>query len=607
MLAAVPWLDFIAVRALFGSALAPYALETLLVLALVTLGGTWLVSGDLARRWLINRVLRRGGSCGGCGYRLVGLPIGPNRTVTCPECGRALDVSLFPDCCVPATDGVDRFMPSAGMVFERMPWWTASRQRALARSAVAAVLAIVGAYGALLALAWWNVRSARSDLAQLPTAQEMCDRINRASGVRIDPLAPPKSVRELVRSDHSDVEKLRNSAFMIGYMFQPLRARWGGGSEYAIDPVIMETATGSLRLKVTEFDWSVTALKEWVASRGGIGRFLERMRDPVMPMVLVQQDVQILAERLDLFDMPPVDLLGDCGEAWAAIGVMEGNAAAFVDGIELVLAVDRSDRSMFPVPHRGPGEVALGRSGCTVLAATAIRASGESVGAALAAAIARQSGEPDAEALAAAELVQRRRMLCRAMEHWDREVGSPWLLWSSWSMSRYIGQGATLAGFIPWVGMHGPQRAALDSAGIVVMEQTLLEPSARDNAALQRACDDLVAAGPVAAHMAWLRWDLVTARDVMLAWRRTLATVVAIERFRAAEGRLPESLDELVPRFVAALPKDPRSDGPLRYQRAPEADTRGFGYRLWSLASDESPTAVSPGESTSPNAEFPPN
>jgi hypothetical protein len=260
------------------------------VLALVTLGGTWLVSGDLARRWLINRVLRRGGSCGGCGYRLVGLPIGPNRTVTCPECGRALDVSLFPDCCVPATDGVDRFMPSAGMVFERMPWWTASRQRALARSAIAAVLAIVGAYGALLALAWWNVRSARSDLAQLPTAQEMCDRINRASEVSIDLMDHPKSVRELVWYDHPDVEKLRNSAFMIGYMFQPMRARWGGGSESALDPVIMVTETGSPSLSGTEFDWSITALKEWVASRGGIGRFLERMRAPVMPMVLDDHD-----------------------------------------------------------------------------------------------------------------------------------------------------------------------------------------------------------------------------------------------------------------------------------------------------------------------------
>ena len=193
------------------------------------------------------------------------------------------------------------------------------------------------------------------------------------------------------------------------------------------------------------------------------------------------------------------------------------------------------------------------------------------------------------------------------MEVWDLEVGSLRLLWSAWSRSRFTGRGATLAGFIPWVGVYGPQRAALDSAGIVVVEQSLLEPSARDNAALQRACDDLVAAGPVAAHMAWLRWELVAARDAMLAWRRTLATVVAVERFRAAAGRLPESLDELVPRFIAALPKDPRSDGPLRYQRAPEAETRGFGYRLWSLASDESPTAVSPGESWPRGLEFPPN
>ena len=607
MLAAVPWLDFIAVRALFGSALAPYALETLLVLALVTLGGTWLVSGDMARRWLINRVLRRGGSCGGCGYRLVGLPIGPNRTVTCPECGRALDVSLFPDCCVPATDGVDRFMPSAGMVFERMPWWTASRQRALGRSAVAAVLAIVGAYGALLALAWWNVRSARSDLAQLPTAQEMCDRMNRASGVSIDPLAPPKSVRELVWYDHSDVEKLRNSAFMIGNMFQPMRARWGGGSESALDPVIMVTETGSPSLSGTEFDWSITALKEWVASRGGIGRFLERMRAPVMPMVIVELGGQAASDGLDAIDMPPVDLLGDCGEAWAAIGFMEGNAAAFVDGIEMMLAVDRSDRSMPLVWRRDPRGGALGRDGCTVLAATAIRAAGEPVGAALAAAIERQSGEPDAKALAAAELDHRRRVLCWAMEYYVLQVSDPSVLWSQLGRSSFMGNGEILFGFIPWVGMYGPQRTALDSAGIVMVDQTLLEPSARDDAALHRACNALIAAGRITAYMGFTRWQIVTARDVMLAWRRTLATVVAVERFRAAAGRLPESLDELVPRFIAALPKDPRSDGPLRYQRAPEAETRGFGYRLWSLASDESPTAVSPGESWPRGLEFPPN
>lgn len=607
MLAAVPWLDFIAVRALFGSVWAPWAPETLLVLALVTLGGTWLVSGDLARRWLINRVLRRGGSCGGCGYRLVGLPIGPNRTVTCPECGRALDVSLFPDCCVPATDGVDRFMPSAGMVFERMPWWTASRQRALARSAIAAVLAIVGAYGALLALAWWNVRSARSDLAQLPTAQEMCDRMNRASGVSIDPLAPPKSVRELVWYDHPDVEKLRNSSFMIGNMFQPMRARWGGGSESALDPVIMVTETGSPSLSGTEFDWSITALKEWVASRGGIGRFLERMRAPVMPMVIVELGGQAASDGLDAIDMPPVDLLGDCGEAWAAIGFMEGNAAAFVDGIEMMLAVDRSDRSMPLVWRRDPRGGALGRDGCTVLAATAIRAAGEPVGAALAAAIERQSGEPDAKALAAAELDHRRRVLCWAMEYYVLQVSDPSVLWSQLGRSSFMGNGEIFFGFIPWVGMYGPQRTALDSAGIVMVDQTLLEPSARDDAALHRACNALIAAGRITAYMGFTRWQIVTARDVMLAWRRTLATVVAVERFRAAAGRLPESLDELVPRFIAALPKDPRSDGPLRYQRAPEAETRGFGYRLWSLASDESPTAVSPGESWPRGLEFPPN
>jgi hypothetical protein len=37
--------------------------------------------------------------------------------------------------------------------------------------------------------------------------------------------------------------------------------------------------------------------------------------------------------------------------------------------------------------------------------------------------------------------------------------------------------------------------------------------------------------------MGFTRWQIVTARDVMLAWRRTLATVVAVERFRAENRR----------------------------------------------------------------------
>ncbi len=42
-------------------------------------------------------------------------------------------------------------------------------------------------------------------------------------------------------------------------------------------------------------------------------------------------------------------------------------------------------------------------------------------------------------------------------------------------------------------------------------------------------------------------------------------TALAIEQFRRANGKLPESLDELVPEFLAAIPMDPMDGEPLRY------------------------------------------
>jgi tetratricopeptide (TPR) repeat protein len=62
----------------------------------------------------------------------------------------------------------------------------------------------------------------------------------------------------------------------------------------------------------------------------------------------------------------------------------------------------------------------------------------------------------------------------------------------------------------------------------------------------------------------------------------TLARVAcALERHRLATGAYPESLDELVPRFLNRVPPDPVNGGPLRYRR--EAPDR---FLLYSVALD---------------------
>ncbi len=55
---------------------------------------------------------------------------------------------------------------------------------------------------------------------------------------------------------------------------------------------------------------------------------------------------------------------------------------------------------------------------------------------------------------------------------------------------------------------------------------------------------------------------------------------LAIERFRLAEGRLPDSLDELAPAFLDEVPVDPFDGQPLRYRRLDD------GYVVYSVGTD---------------------
>jgi hypothetical protein len=58
------------------------------------------------------------------------------------------------------------------------------------------------------------------------------------------------------------------------------------------------------------------------------------------------------------------------------------------------------------------------------------------------------------------------------------------------------------------------------------------------------------------------------------------ATGLAVERFRRARGKMPDSLGEVTPQFLAAVPTDPFDGAPLRYRRL------ASGYVIYSLGAD---------------------
>ena len=99
---------------------------------------------------------------------------------------------------------------------------------------------------------------------------------------------------------------------------------------------------------------------------------------------------------------------------------------------------------------------------------------------------------------------------------------------------------------------------------------------------------------------------------------RSLAALLAAERYRRAKGRWPASLAELVPEFLAAVPADPYDGAPLRYRRlddgvtayavgADRVDDGGaighklptepgadVGHRLWDVAQRRRPAGPAP-------------
>ncbi|HRK33564.1 MAG TPA: hypothetical protein PLJ47_03125 [Candidatus Hydrogenedentes bacterium] len=65
---------------------------------------------------------------------------------------------------------------------------------------------------------------------------------------------------------------------------------------------------------------------------------------------------------------------------------------------------------------------------------------------------------------------------------------------------------------------------------------------------------------------------------------RVAAAAIAVERYRIASGKLPDSLDALVPRFLESVPQDPFDGAPLRYIR----EDKGFAvYSIGENMTDE--------------------
>ena len=104
---------------------------------------------------------------------------------------------------------------------------------------------------------------------------------------------------------------------------------------------------------------------------------------------------------------------------------------------------------------------------------------------------------------------------------------------------------------------------------------------------------------------------------------RTAVATLATERFRLDHARWPESLDQLVPKYLAAVPNDPFIPGPLKLRKFPDGlfiysvgydghddggkinpkmrmrDGADLGFRLWHVARRRQPAETKPADKPS--------
>jgi len=529
-----------------------------------------LISRDVLLRLLVRRVLRGTARCPSCDYSAMGLVVSANHAVTCPECGQSIDITAYRDHCVRGADGALRFMPPRGLVFEENRLWAPQRRRAVFRSVWRIGLVILLAVGIVvlpvvsLALAqWW---SARADLDSLPTPEQL-------DAALLPPGTPPSA-----GSIAAPMSEFANwDSNVLGPEFQ--RAikgitpgmRWGNAG--APESIAKDSVLQALESMGLHQD------------AGSLARAADRIAEGVGALMWPCPVNTPYGNGWIRFAAAP--RLWQLSNAAMVVAVERRDAPAFARALEWHLAAWRIFARMPPFLS-SYGEF---RPLVQVTAEALHADGGEQLASALDAAIRRQSVRPSMEAMKAARV------------DWELEglaswFGSRWMgsLGPSWAVQPSPWAMATSA---PWVGFYWPQRRAILEHSDVLFEELMADPSDRDQQKVSAEMAALEDAGPIN----WVRLHRFTGASTSVDLRgatfeRALATVVAIERFRRAEGHLPASLAELRPRYVDEVPKDPYRKGPFVYRVLPADPATAWhpGYTLWSVGvngSDDDGSVVS--------------
>ncbi len=524
-------------------------------------------------------VLRTRGRCLSCGYGLVGLVVAPDNHVTCPECGLRVEVDPALGELTLDDTGRPRFEPRQGPP----SFWTPKRKRILKRCLVALAIFVFGVIPAALGVYEIFLRvQARTAAAERPGAAALRALVEKHQPVPAGVDEPDgwKAIELAAKLlGEADQQAWRGQGdaipdFSLIYS-TPVRKR--SPEEIAADDRNLE-----LSLRLVDV-YRKAGVYDALASAASARRAVRPIHDtvtqplgtaPIQSLGVHRNFARVCAARMFLARQA-----GDLPEFEAAFDQLMGSA-----------------RSLRQQPLLIDGLVAMA---CEMLGRQRAKAV--------------VMEHPDEAWLVAIERVLDRQ--CAEIDPGYMFEGDEILALDStgWLFSspgrvrlgrfsagvRLITQDTWELGepLPPRLGTYAQNRDELKIRWKAVAQCARTERFERATKASLPGESDLALIRQLSPTLG----PVVQTIDQTSLERRGLRTMLALERYRLAEGTYPERLDTLVPRFIAAVPLDPWSGKPLCYRRLAQHDESGREYLLYSVGADGQDDGGTPPKGSTPN------
>ncbi|MBX3316526.1 MAG: hypothetical protein KF902_06640 [Phycisphaeraceae bacterium] len=539
------------------------------------------ILGYLARDFLvidrIRWILRSRGMCATCRYSLVGLAVSPDNRVTCPECATQAEVDASLGELTTDEAGRPRFRPDVAEevkapLVARTPDWVKTLLR-IARTACGALLVLVVlgllAGEAFLRIQAANVRKTRPTAATLRAHLEA----GQPPGTSMDdPDAVEVAARLLARINETEqliTRRHRETSDSV-----PSIVFWYVGMDDArLAEVATDVEDARLArlftiecLRAMEGEGVYELASEFAACR----RVWGDVPDPV--------DLEhVYANSIDRL------FLANVFRAKAHLAIEDRDAPGFVRAIEGLLATIRVTSMQFGLTHRFY---------CSQLELWAYALINEAVLADI------LNGETAGVMLDVMEVQSYRPPISWNAE-WDRllahmEISSTFESAARLRLGPWSSKGKKLKERYSMTGTPANGRIGTYDANIRAVDAIHRYAKAALDASEHEEAMSLAVArpGPTGLIIPDFRAGFPIDRLIWLEVQNALdregmRLVLCLERYRAAHGRIPERLDELVPEFIDQLPRDVWGGGPLGYVRVdPLIDPFGRSFLVYSIGAD---------------------